>query len=128
MRQLMGHWRSYEIHVFDAARNVVVRAIHPFRWFFQRLEAVGADGRRIGALQQRFAFFSKFLHVEDAQGRTVMTVRWPIWRPWTFPFECAGRQVAVVAKKWSGALTELFTDADSFRIEFSAQELTAIRN
>ncbi len=124
MRQLMGHWRSYEIHVFDAARNVVVRAIHPFRWFFQRLEVVGADGRRIGALQQRFAFFSKSFDVEDAQGRTVMTVRSPIWRPWTFPFERAGRQVAVVAKKWSGALTELFTDADSFRIEFSAQELT----
>jgi uncharacterized protein YxjI len=123
MRQLVGHWRSYEIHVFDAARNVVLRAIHPFRWFFQRLEVVGADGRVIGALQQRFAFFSKSFDVEDAQGRTVMTVRSPIWRPWTFPFERGGKQVGAVMKKWSGALTELLTDADTFRIEYGGGEL-----
>ncbi len=124
MRQFVGHWRTYEIHIFDAARNVIVRAIHPFRWFFQRLEVVSGDGRAIGTLQQRFAFFSKSFDVEDAQGRVIMTVRSPIWKPWTFPFEKAGRQVGAVMKKWSGAITEIFTDADTFRIEYGAPELT----
>ncbi len=124
LRQIVGHWRRYEIHVFDAARNVVLRAVHPFRWFFQRLEVVSGDGRAIGAIQQRFAVFSKSFDVEDAQGRVIMSVRSPIWKPWTFPFEKGGRPVGTVMKKWSGALTELFTDADSFRIEYTAAELT----
>jgi uncharacterized protein YxjI len=118
LRQIVGHWRSYEIHVFDNMRNVILRAVHPFRWFFQRLEVVDGAGRPVGALQQRWAFFSKRFDVEDAAGRVLMTVDSPLWRPWTFRFERAGQRVASVLKKWSGALTELFTDADSFRIEF----------
>lgn len=123
-RQFFGHWRSYEIHVFDQARNVVMRAVHPFRWFFQRLEVVDASGRRVGALQQRWAFFHKRFDVEDATGRVLMQVRSPFWRPWTFPFERAGQRVASVIKKWSGALTEMFTDADTFRIEYEQPGLT----
>ena len=123
LRQILGHWRTFEIHVFDAARNVVLRAVHPFRWFFQRLEVYGGDGRPLGALEQRFSIFSKSFDVLDAAGRTIMTVRSPLWRPWTFTFESAGREVAAVRKKWSGILTEAFTDADSFRVEFSAPDL-----
>jgi len=123
-RQFFGHWRSYEIHVFDNARNVILRALHPFRWFFQRLEVVDASGRALGALQQRWAFFHKRFDVEDASGRVLLTVSSPFWRPWTFPFERAGQRVASVVKKWSGALTELFTDADTFRIEYEQPNLT----
>jgi uncharacterized protein YxjI len=123
MRQILGHWRTFEIHVFDAARNIVLRAVHPFRWFFQRLEVYGGDGRPLGALQQRFSIFSKSFDMVDATGRTIMTVRSPFWRPWTFTFENAGRDVAAVRKKWSGILTEAFTDADSFRVEFTAPDL-----
>jgi uncharacterized protein YxjI len=124
MRQLIGHWRSFEIHVFDSARNVVLRAVHPFRFFFQRLEVFDATGRPIGALQQRWAIFHKRFDVQDAQGNVLMTVASPFWRPWTFRFERAGQQVASVLKKWSGALTELFTDADSFRVEFENPALS----
>jgi uncharacterized protein YxjI len=123
-RQLFGHWRSYEIHVFDSARNVLLRAVHPFRWFFQRLEVFDGSGRFLGALQQRWAFFSKRFDVEDASGRVLLQVSSPFWRPWTFPFERAGQRVASVVKKWSGALTELFTDADSFRIEYEQPGLS----
>lgn len=123
MRQVLGHMRTFEVHVFDNARNLVVRAVHPFRFFFQRLEVFAADGRPLGALQQRFAFFYKSFDVNDAQGNTLMTVRSPFWRPWTFTFQRGGQDVATVAKKWGGTLTEVFTDADSFRIDFASPQL-----
>ncbi len=124
LRQFVGHWRSYEIHVFDNMRNVILRAVHPFRWFFQRLEVFDGAGRPIGALQQRWAFFHKRFDVEDVSGRVLMTVSSPFWKPWTFPFERGGQRVAAVLKKWSGALTEIFTDADTFRVEFENPALT----
>ncbi|HEY6104671.1 MAG TPA: phospholipid scramblase-related protein, partial [Anaeromyxobacteraceae bacterium] len=37
LRQLLGHWRSFEIHVFDPSRRLALRVLHPFRFFFQRL-------------------------------------------------------------------------------------------
>jgi len=115
-RYFLGHWRTFEIHFFDAARNLVLRAVHPFRFFFQRLEVFGADGRAIGALQQRFALFSKRFDVLDASGAVRLSVSSPLWRPWTFAFERNGGEVARIEKKWSGILSEAFTDADRFRI------------
>ncbi len=125
MRQFLGHWRSFDIHVFDVERREVLIAHHPFRWFFQRLEVRTADGRYLGALQQRFSLVYKRLDVEDASGVARMTVSSPIWKPWTFPFEKDGRVVASVLKKWSGLLTEAFLDKDKFRLEFTDRSLTA---
>ena len=54
VRQYLGHWRTFDIFVFDPNRTQVLVAHHPFRWFFQRLEVSTAEGRPLGALQKRF--------------------------------------------------------------------------
>lgn len=122
-RMFVGHWRSFEIHFFDNARQLVLRAVHPFRFFFQRLEVSDAGGRLLGAIQQRWAIFSKRFDVLDSAGRTVLQVSSPLWRPWTFAFLRNGQEVARVEKKWSGMLTEVFTDADRFRITYASGDL-----
>jgi uncharacterized protein YxjI len=82
-----------------------------------------ADGRPIGAIQQRFAFFSKRFDVEDAAGQLLLRVSSPFYRPWTFAFLRNDAEVARVEKKWSGLLSEAFTDADRFRVLFQAPDL-----
>jgi uncharacterized protein YxjI len=119
LRQFLGHWRSFELLFFDTLRNPVLTALHPFRWFFQRLEVRDASGRLLGALQRRFAVFSKCFDMEDARGHVMLTVRSPIWRPWTFTFMRGTREVAVIRKRWTGVLAEAFTDADTFSIDFA---------
>lgn len=123
-RMFMGHWRTFEIHFFDNARNLVLRAVHPFRFFFQRLEVFTADGRQLGAIQQRWAFFSKKFDVTDPSGRLLLSVSSPFWRLWTFAFERDGQELARVEKKWGGMLREAFTDADRFRVAFESPALS----
>jgi hypothetical protein len=101
-RMLAGHWRTFEVHFFDAARQLVLRAVHPFRFFLQRLEVSRADGRALGIVQQRWSVLSKRFDVLDASGRLLLTVSSPIWRPWSFAFERQGRALARVEKKWAG--------------------------
>jgi hypothetical protein len=117
-RQLLGHWRRFEIHVFDPGRALALRVVHPFRWLFQRLEVLAPDGRRLGAIQQRFAILTKSFDVEDARGRPILRVRSGLLRFWRFDFERNGRPVARVEKRWSGLLSEAFTDRDLFRLSF----------
>lgn len=117
-RYFMGHWRAFEVTIFDAARQPVLRALHPFRFLFQRLEVSDASGRRIGAIQQRWGWFTKRFDVEDASGGVVLTMSSGLFRPWTFPFSRDGREVARIEKKWAGLLKEAFTDADRFRVCF----------
>lgn len=129
VRQWIGHWRTFEIHIFDATRQVLLKARHPFRFFFQRLEVSDGAGKTLGAIQQRFSLFYKRFDV-NSQSRQLLEVRSPFWRPWTFEFKSAGKTVATVRKRWSGLLKEAFTDADNFQILFVdttlSQELRAL--
>lgn len=119
MRQVMGHWREFEIIFFGADRQPLFKAVHPFRFFFQRLEVFDDAGRLLGAIQQRWAWFRKSFDVEDARGQVVLEMRAPILSMWTFPFTRNGTEVANIEKKWSGAFSEMFTDKDNFRVRFT---------
>ena len=123
LRQFLGHWRSFEIHLFNLKREKALTLKHPFRWFFQRLEVCDDSGRTIGALQQRFAIFTKSFDVEDTRGKVRFQVRSPIWRVWTFTFTKHGRDVAEVQKRWSGLFSEMFTDRDNFVLSLHGDHL-----
>ena len=76
---------------------------------------------QIGSRRRRhfFNFFKKF-DFESSTGSILYSVSSPIWRIWTFPIKKDGTEVAKIEKKWSGALTELFTDADNFKATFES--------
>ncbi len=129
----LGHWRSFDIAFFQSDslaagpgqnRQEAFRAHHPFRFFFQRLE-VSSNGRPIGAIQQRFGLLTKRFDVLDAQGQLVFEMRSGFLKMWTFPFFRGDAQVAVIEKKWSGVLTEMFSDKDNFRVAFLDPNLSA---
>src|SRR5690606_34369079 len=110
LRGVLGHWRPFDLHVFDADRNVVLRAHHPFRFFFQRLDVSDADGRTVGAVERRWGLLTKRLAVLDAEGNELLTVSSGLLRFWTFKFARGGDVLATVQKKWGGVLREAFTD------------------
>lgn len=126
MRMLMRHWRTFEIHVFTPDRRLVAKATHPFRWFAfnECLLVHDAQGTYLGAVQRRFAFFSKIFDILGPNGEVLMSVKSPFWKPWTFEFMAQGQRHAVIEKKWSGMLKEMFTDADTFRLGFDNPHLT----
>ncbi len=117
LRNFMGHWRTFDILVFDQSHATVMRAHHPFRFFMQRLEVFDPNGRLLGALQQRFSLFRRF-DVEDERGEVVLQMRAPLLKVWTFPFFRGEDEVGRIEKKWTGLLKEAFTDSDNFRVDF----------
>jgi uncharacterized protein YxjI len=123
LRQMLGHWRRFELHFFTPDRQEFMRAVHPFRWYFEELVVTDNQGRSLGRVVKRFALLSKKFVVRDASDQVLMTVSSPIWKIWTFPFERNGREVAVVRKKWSGLLAEAFTDKDTFSVEIQDPSL-----
>jgi len=118
VRQMVGHWRSFELHIFDGARQPMLVAEHPFRFFYQRLTVKTAHGQVLGAIQRRWGIFTKSFDVVDANDNVLLSVSSPFWRVWTFKFMRGNQELAKVEKKWSGFLTEMFTDADRFGVTF----------
>lgn len=124
-RQFLGHWRTFDIIGTDLQGQKVLRAHHPFRWFFNRLDIYSTGDRLVGSLQQRFAWFDRKFDFLDARDRIIMTMTSPFWRFWQFPVQHDGKKISLIAKKWSGLGKEMFTDADNFKVEFIERSLTS---
>lgn len=123
-RQFFGHWRRFEVHFFDTQKQMVWKAVHPFRWIFQRLDVYDGHGVLVGCAEWKWGLFRKRFRLYDARSQREMMISSGFFSFWTFPITHQGRQVGQVQKQWSGALREIFTDADSFAVEFG-NELSA---
>ena len=116
-RQFAGSHRALSIHVVESDGAPVLQASRDFFWFRSHLR-VDADGRRIGALNRVFGLGRK-LALVDANDREVTRLTSGLFRPHTFIANGVGGEVARVTKQWSGFGREMFTDADTFVVQFT---------
>ena len=117
-RQFMGTHRPLSIHVVDGDNQPVLLAQRDFFWLTSHLR-VSERGRPVGALRRRFAINRKFT-LEDASNRPLGMLQGNIFRPNTFIARGAqGNELARITKQWGGISREMFTDADTFRLEFT---------
>lgn len=119
LRNLLGRCRACTLHITDPQGEVIGVGNKPFRWFFHRMEA-SEGGRPVGAVQRKWSWFHRKFVIESPTGDEVLTIFSPLFRIWTFKLKFRDRDVGVIRKKWGGALRELFTDADTFGIEYDA--------
>lgn len=117
-RQFFGHWRTFNINIFNHKRESILVAHFPFRWFFKSLYLDDAEGRPLGHLQQRFALFHKKFDLHDVRGRVVARIRSPLFKIWTFEIKHGFKNLGRIEKKWKGILSEMFTDTDQYIIRF----------
>jgi uncharacterized protein YxjI len=125
MRQFLGHWRTFKVSIFNERKEEVYLLNFPFRWFFKTLFVSESKGRIIGRLEQRFAFFRKKFDVYDTRGNLVANINSSFFKFWTFEFFHHNQSLGKVQKKWSGVLSEMFTDKDNFVVTYSDPNLTA---
>jgi len=128
--QYVGHTlRTFRIDVTDMTGRVVLRILHHPRLFLQRIEVYTGHGRMLGSFEQCFTWFDKKLVVNGPDGRARFTMDSWLLTPWDFAFKRAAprrpRRVAMIRKNWSGLGRELFTDADTFRLDFESRSLDA---
>jgi hypothetical protein len=123
--------RPFEMGVYPAADThaAALTLSRPFTWFFARIEVLGEGGRPLGTIQQRFSILRKRLDVLAPGGRVLARITGPLLHPWTF-IATAGesdRELGRIEKKWSGGVSELFTDADTFLVTFGGADATLRR-
>ncbi len=116
-RVFLRSHRPMNIHVVDENNANLLTASRSFFWFYSHLHVTDASGQRVGSMQRRFSLFTRRFDLMDASGRLVAEMRGPIFRPFTFMVYQQGQEVGRVTKQWSGVGRELFTDADTFKVE-----------
>jgi hypothetical protein len=78
----------------------------------------------IGCVQNRFALGANRYELVDANETVLGTVESPYVNVLRFEAKNrTGQRLAVITKEWDGALKELFTDADTFLVDFATVSL-----
>jgi uncharacterized protein YxjI len=119
-RVFLGPLRPFQAEVADAgSQQPVLRLQRPFRFIFHRLEVRTGSGEIVGAIQRRWSWLRRIYVIEDGEGRVVADLFGPILRPWTFELRVDQQVLGTIAKRWSGLLKEMFTDADNFGVDIT---------
>ena len=115
--------RPLTLRISDRSGNDVLVSNRSFFWFFSHLHVKDAQGRHLGSLRRKFSFPSRKMAVEGPGGQPVAEIRGPLLRPKTFMIYRQEREIGRVTKQWSGLLKEAFTDADTFKLELNSPGL-----
>jgi uncharacterized protein YxjI len=111
----------FDIEIKDASGNCVVRLTRGVTLLMSNVAVVDENDQQIGSFKQKlFSIGGKF-KVEDARGHDICELKGK-WTGWDFKFlDNEGRELGHVTKKWSGIGKEMFTSADNYMLEISAQ-------
>ena len=119
MRNLLSGMRSLKVQIIDDAQTPQLIIERPFFFFLAKHTVKLPTGEVIGYINQKFAILKTVLEVRDASGQLRFTCISKFPHFWTFNLFIDGAPVAQILKKWSGLGKELFTDADTFMIDFN---------
>lgn len=124
MRQFFGHWRRFDVTIFNQDRKAEFFLNFPFRFFFKTLFVKDSKGTDVGKLEQRFAIFRKKFDIFDRYHQKIGRINSSFFRFWTFDiYSPTGMKIASIKKRWSGVFSEVFTDKDNFVVEYYSSEL-----
>jgi len=109
--------RPFTMQVIGRDGSIVLKLHRPFRFVFHRLEISDGQGHLLGVVQKRWSWVRRIYDVLDGQDNARLRLFGPLFRPWTFEVRKGEAEAGLIQKKWSGALKEMFTDADNFALE-----------
>jgi uncharacterized protein YxjI len=88
--------------------------------FLSKVQVFDENDRLVGTFKQKFFSIGGKFDVLDIEDHVVCTLKGS-WSSWDFGFMKDEKELAHVAKKWSGLGKELFTTADNYMLEINDQ-------
>jgi uncharacterized protein YxjI len=125
-RLFLRSHRGFSLDVVDLAGVALLNFSRKFFWFFSDIAVSTPQGMKIGSAHRRFSIFWKKYDLQDPSGRTFARIKSGFWRLWTFQVvDERGATLATISKKWGGAMKEIFTNSDTFQVQFGPQHWKA---
>lgn len=126
-RSFLKSARPFTMQLRDPSGSIAYRLDRPFTLWLSRMEVKDGTGRIIGTIEQRWVWFHRKFEIRDVSGLLLAELHGPWFRPWTFQIISAGQEIGRISKRWDGLGREMFTNADSFGVQFSPHMPPTVR-
>jgi uncharacterized protein YxjI len=111
----------FELHITDENKTVVARIKRGFTLFMSKVQVFDGNDKLIGTFQGKFKFMGSRFEIQDENGTKVGEINGD-WKGWDFKITNKdNKQIGSVNKKWAGALKEIFTTADRYKVEINPE-------
>ena len=122
-RQLFNNARAANVKLFGMNGAEIAEMRKPFRFIFAEIAAT-IGGQEIGRAK-RLSWFGRDYGI-SVMGVPTFTISSSLfqWRDFRFNVMKGGVHVATIMKRYEGALKMMFTQADTFTIEFHDSSLS----
>lgn len=122
-RQLFNNARAANVKLFGMNGAEIAEMRKPFRFIFAEIAAT-IGGQEIGRAK-RLSWFGRNYGI-SVMGVPTFTISSSLfqWRDFRFNVMKGGVHVATIMKRYEGALKMMFTQADTFTIEFHDSSLS----
>ena len=117
-RLFLTYQRPLNMEIYNNYGDFIMAMEKPFRFFIPEMIIYDSDKREIGSIKKKFWALRRTFLVYDVNGNEIFKIIGPIFHPWTFNIIKNGQELGRISKKWSGMGKEMFTDADTFTIQF----------
>jgi uncharacterized protein YxjI len=117
-RMFLPSQRPLDIEVFNNYGNQVMAIRKPFRFFVPEIKVYNENDKSVSIVKKKFWSIRRTFFVYDNSGNEIYKIIGPIFHPWTFKIMKDGKELGKISKKWSGIGKEMFTDADTFNVQF----------
>ena len=109
------------LEVIDNNEQVQVTIRRGWTFWMSKVTIADANGMVLGYIKQKFKFFKPTFRVLDASESEVGLITGD-WKAWNFEIkDQQGNVIGTINKKWAGAMKEIFTSADKYRVSVVPQ-------
>ncbi|MBD3362690.1 scramblase [Candidatus Dojkabacteria bacterium] len=109
----------FELSIMDENQNLLAKIKRGFTLAMPKVQVFDANEKLIGTFRGKFKLLGVKFEIQDEEGNIVGEINGN-WKGWDFTItDQNGNQIGTVNKKWAGAMKEIFTTADRYKVEIN---------
>lgn len=106
----------FKIEIYDEKDAMILKVSRGWTFWMSKITIEDAQGMVLGYVKQKFKLFTPKFKVLDSQNMLLAELKGD-WKAWDFQLKNSqGQTLATINKKWNGAMKEIFTTADKYKV------------
>ena len=112
--------RRVDLHVMDTDKKLIFSIESPGALFQYKAKIFDAKEHPLGTIKKVFNPFIKTYHLRARNSRSLLTIRAPLFKPWTFPiYNSRQKEVGKITKK-TPSLGQFMTHRETLEAKCSS--------